>query len=146
MSGSAGRSLRPSDVAPDDLDAPFWDGCRRREFLVHRCDRCGRAYWPASCCIDHGAEAMRWVPASGTGSVYTYTVAYHAYEPAMADRIPYVLAVVALDEGPFFHTDLVDCPPDAVRVGLPVEVVFDAVDEETVIPRFRPTGQQGRAT
>jgi uncharacterized OB-fold protein len=80
---------------------------------------------------------MRWVPAAGTGSVYTYTVVHHVYEPAMADRIPYVLAVVALDEGPFFHTDLVDCPPQAVQVGLRVEVVFDAVDEETVIPRFR---------
>ena len=48
-----------------------------------------------------------WVPASGTGEVFTYTVFHHAYDPRFADRVPYTLAVVQLDEGPFFHTDVV---------------------------------------
>jgi hypothetical protein len=136
--------LRPGDVAPDDLDAPFWEACLRREFLVQRCLRCGRAYWPASCCTEHGAEAMRWEAASGTGTVHTYTVVHHVYEPGMAERVPYALAVIQLDEGPFFHSDLVECPPEAVHVGMRVEVVFDAVDAQTVIPRFRPAASTTR--
>ena len=122
------RTLRPADVGPDDLDAPFWDACRRGEFLLHRCGRCGRAYWPASTCLDHGAEAMGWEPSSGRGVVHTFTVVHHAYEPAYADRVPYVLAVVRLDEGPFFHTNIVGCDPEEVRVDQAVEVVYTTVD------------------
>jgi len=131
-------TLRPRDVAPDDLDAPFWEACLDHRFLVHRCSACGRAYWPASCCIDHGSAAMAWEPASGRGEVHTYTIVHHAYDAAFAGRLPYVLAVVRLDEGPFFHTDIVGCAPDDVVVGMRVEAVFDAIDGETVIPRFTP--------
>ncbi|HEV8298742.1 MAG TPA: OB-fold domain-containing protein [Acidimicrobiales bacterium] len=131
----------PEDAAPDDLDQPFWDACVREEFLVHRCRTCGRAYWPASCCIDHGATAMGWTPATGRGEVHTYTVFHHAYERALADRLPYVIAVVTLAEGPFFHTDIVDCSPDAVYVGMPVEVVWERVRDDCVIPHFRPALQ-----
>lgn len=132
------KLLRPGDVAPDALDEPFWQACRERRFILHRCTACGRAYWPASCCIEHGSAAMQWQDASGRGAVHTYTIVHHAYDPALADRIPYALAVVQLDEGPFFHTDLVGCELAQVRVGMRVEVVWDRIDENTVIPRFTP--------
>lgn len=131
--------LRPGDVAPDDLDAAFWEGCRAHRFLVHRCGRCGRAYWPASTCVDHGSADMVWEPASGHGEVFTYTVVHHAYAPEYLDRLPYALAVVQLDEGPFFHTDIVGCAPSDVHVGMRVRVVFESVDDDTVIPHFTPS-------
>jgi hypothetical protein len=131
-------SLRPRDVAPDDLDAPFWAACLEHRFLVHRCTDCGRAYWPASTCLDHGAASMQWQDASGRGEVHTYTVVHHAYDPSFAERVPYVLAVVQLDEGPFFHSDLVGCDPADVHVGQRVRVVYDAPDDETVLPHFTP--------
>ena len=43
-----------------------------------------------------------------------------------------------LDEGPFFHSDIVECDPSTVHVGMTVEVVYDRIDDDTVIPRFRP--------
>lgn len=132
------RRLLPRDVVPDDLDAPFWEGCRRGELLVHRCDVCGRSYWPVSSCVDHGGDAMTWVPASGLGAVHTFTVFRHAYDPTFADRLPYAIAVVELDEGPFFHTDVVECDVGDVHVGQRVEVVFETVDADTTIPHFRP--------
>jgi uncharacterized OB-fold protein len=134
--------LRPIDVAPDELDAPFWDACREGRFLLHSCDECGRVYWPASTCIDHGSASMRWQPASGRGEVFTYTVVHHAYDRQYLDRLPYAVAVVRLDEGPFFHSDIVGCEPAEVHVGQRVEVVYDWVDDETVIPRFRPADQE----
>jgi uncharacterized protein len=134
----------PRDVVPDDLDAPFWDACRDGIFLVQRCGTCGRAYWPASSCVDHGISAMRWEPASGRGSVHTWTVFHRAYDRDLVDRVPYVIVVVRLDEGPFFHCDLVDCAPADVHPDMPVEVVFDRVDAEVVLPRFRPVlGDRG---
>jgi uncharacterized OB-fold protein len=85
---------------------------------------------------------MDWVPASGLGVVHTYTVYRHAFDPAWADRIPYVVAVVRLDEGPFFHTDLVGCPPEAVSIGMRVRVVFEDVGDATV-PHFTPDDPDG---
>ena len=131
------RKLVPTDVIPDDLDEPFWEACRSHQFLLHRCGTCGRHYWPASCCVEHGSEAMAWVESSGRGEVHTYTVFYQPYIPAWANDLPYNVAVVQLAEGPFFHTNIVDIAPDALRVGLPVEVVFDDVSDTATIPRFR---------
>jgi uncharacterized OB-fold protein len=81
---------------------------------------------------------MEWREASGRGRVHTYTVVHHPYEPSLAARVPYALAVVELDEGPFFHSDIVGCDPVRVHVGMRVEVVWDPIDAETVIPRFAP--------
>jgi uncharacterized OB-fold protein len=129
---------RPLDFAPDALDEPFWRACLEQRFLLHRCTACGRGYWPASCCVEHGAQAMQWQDASGRGAVHTYTIVHHAYDAALAERIPYALAVVKLDEGPFFHTDIVGCEPSEVHVGMRVEVVWDRLGDDVVIPRFAP--------
>lgn len=137
MSGE--RVLRPQDLAPDDLDAPFWHACRAHTFLVHRCTACGRAYWPASTCIDHGSASMAWQPASGGGEVFTYTVVHHPYDRSLVDKLPYAACVVKLDEGPFFHTDIVGCAASEVHVGMRVHVMFEAIDDETTIPHFTPT-------
>jgi len=138
------RVLGPADLAPDALDNPFWEACREHRFLVHCCGTCGRSYWPASCCVDHGSAAMEWQPASGRGVVHTYTVAHHAYEPSMADRVPYAVVVVQLEEGPFFHSDIVGCDAADVHVGMAVEAVYDALDDETVIPRFTPARDRAK--
>ncbi len=71
----------PPNFGADALDDPFWDGCRRHEFLLHVCSVCQRAYWPASSCIDHGWAPMTWRPSSGRGHIHTYTVFHHAYMP-----------------------------------------------------------------
>jgi uncharacterized OB-fold protein len=130
--------LRPGHVAADDLDAPFWAACREHRFCVHRCGVCGRAYWPASTCLDHGSAAMVWEPASGAGEVFTYTVVHHAYDRSLVAALPYVAAVVRLDEGPFFHSDIAGCEPDEVHVGLRVRVVWETLDDGTVLPHFAP--------
>ena len=137
----AGRSpgtLGPRDVAPDDLDLPFWEAAAEGRFLVHRCATCGRAYWPASTCIDHGSAAMAWDAAAGSGEVHTYAVVHHTYDPAFP--APYVVAVVRLDEGPFFHTNIVGCEPTELYVGMAVAVTFEGGDGRPM-PFFRPVGR-----
>jgi uncharacterized OB-fold protein len=128
----------PSDLMADDIDLPFWEGCRDHEFRVHRCGVCGRANWPAAACVEHGASSGRWVAASGLGHVHTYTIIHQVYAPIYTDQVPYVVAVVKLEEGPFFYTDLLGCDADSVAVGLPVEVEYEDLEDGTVIPHFRP--------
>ena len=130
--------MQPPLPVLDHLSTPFWEGCKQHVFLVHRCLACGRAYWPASTCIDHGSSAMEWQAASGRAEVFTYTVVHHAYDRSLVDKLPYAATVVKLDEGPFFHTDIVGCAPSDVHVGMRVHVVFEAVDGDIVIPHFTP--------
>jgi uncharacterized OB-fold protein len=129
----------PSDVGADHLDQAFWDGCARHELRLHTCAQCGRAFFPATSCPEHGWEAMAWQAASGRGVVHTYTVFHKAYLPWLEARVPYAIAVVRLDEGAFFHTDIVDTDLAAVCVGAPVEVVYEDLTNGWTIPHFRIT-------
>jgi uncharacterized OB-fold protein len=80
---------------------------------------------------------MEWVPGTGRGRVHTYTVTHHVYGRTFLE-IPYNVAVVRLDEGPLFHTSIIDC--DDISVGLEVEVVFHDTDQGFTLPMFRPVG------
>lgn len=121
----------------DAADLPFWEGCERNEFLLMRCGTCGRHVWPAAHCPEHGGEAMAWVPASGEGTVHVHTVIRRGRSGATNEAAPYVVAVVALREGPFFHTNIVGIAADAVTSGLPVRVAFTTHMNGMTVPVFR---------
>ena len=127
------------DIAPlvqGERDAPFWAAWSDDErFLLHRCEVCGRHDWPASCCIAHGLAPMRWVDTPGAGTVDTFTIFHRAYSRELAGEVPYTIAVVRLDEGPYFHTRLVGVAPEQVRTGLRVRVRRGAGD---AFPLFEP--------
>jgi uncharacterized protein len=121
------------------LDAPFWDALRRHELVVQQCAACGRPrFVPSELCPACYSSAATWAPVSGRGRVYTYTVVHRAPTPAYQAEAPYALAYVELDEGPRMPARLIDVDPDAVAVGLPVEVVFDDVAPDLTLYRFRP--------
>jgi len=87
---------------------------------------------------------VTWEQARGTGSVYTFSIVHKNDLPPFNERVPYVAAIVELDEGPRLMTNVVDCDVDDVTVGMPVEVTFRAIDETgsddegVTIPVFRP--------
>ncbi len=115
-----------NDIAPliqGEPDAPFWDAWREAEcFLLHRCGICGRHEWPATCCVEHGLTAMEWVEVPGTGVIDTFTIFYRAYTKELASEVPYTLAVLRLDEGPYFHTRITGIAPENVRTGMRVRL------------------------
>lgn len=130
-------SQSPIDYAPDDLDRPFWEACQRGEFLLQRCPTSGRYRWPAGADPQTGS-GLEWVPASGRGSVHTFTIIHKVYRQEFAARVPYNVVVVELEEGPFFHSNLVECANEDIRVGMPVELVFCRRDDGVNLPCFRP--------
>jgi uncharacterized OB-fold protein len=77
---------------------------------------------------------MEWAPASGRGRVFAFNIHRFAFSPAFADELPYVYALVELEEGPMYGTNVVDCAPEDVYVGMPVEVVYQDVEPETGAP------------
>jgi uncharacterized OB-fold protein len=74
---------------------------------------------------------------SGRGAVYTFTVTYQNQAPGFRDELPYVMAYVQLDEGPRLLTNIVHTDPQVVRIGMPVEVVFEVFDEGLAMPKFQ---------
>ena len=70
--------------------------------------------------------------------MYTYTVVYHATHAAMVDRVPYIAALIELDEGPRVLTNLRNCSEEQVQVGMPVKVLFEELTPEITLPQFEP--------
>ena len=95
-----------------------------------------RWHWPAVSDPETGS-GLSWVRASGRGTIHTFTILHKVFRPEFAERVPYNVIVVELEEGPFFHSNLVDCANEDIRVGMPVEVVFRERDG-AVLPLFRP--------
>ena len=122
---------------PTSLSRPHWDGCKAGELRVQRCRECGGfVFIPQPLCTHCQSEALDWVASTGRGTVYSYTVVHRPPRPAFA--VPYVVAIVELEEGWHMLTNLVDCRPEDVRVGMPVEVSFRALSEQITLPYFRP--------
>ncbi|MCW2636814.1 MAG: hypothetical protein JWQ99_3181 [Blastococcus sp.] len=133
--------MRPRRVPPQPTpeSQPFWDGCARHELVVQRCSSCERfSFPPTNRCQHCWSDDVVWTPVSGRGEVFTFTVYRRAYAAELADQLPYVVGIVELDEGPRLITNIVGCEPSRVRVGMPVDVVFDDVADGVALHAFRP--------
>lgn len=121
-----------------DDTAPFWQGCRERRLLFQRCSECGHMRYPASIvCPECHSAASAWVESKGEGRIYSFVVFRRAFHPAMADRIPYVVAVVELDEGPSFLTNIVDSDPELIRCDQRVLLKWENLEDGLALPVFR---------
>jgi uncharacterized OB-fold protein len=129
---------RPLPV-PDAATGPYWEATRAQRLVMPRCDDCGHYhFYPRTLCPRCSSPKLKWTPVSGAGVVYSYTVIHRAPSPAFATAVPYVVAAVKLAEGPHLMTNIVGVPPDAVRIGMPVKVVFQKYSEEITLPMFEP--------
>lgn len=118
---------------PSSFTQFWWDGLRRNELLLQRCPACGRAQFPPlPRCRRCGGGDLDVTVAAGSGVVHSWIVAHYAFDPAVADDLPYVVATVQLDEGPRLYGRLVGCEPGDVRAGLPVRVRFQERAGDTV--------------
>ncbi|MBI3964616.1 MAG: Zn-ribbon domain-containing OB-fold protein [Chloroflexi bacterium] len=126
---------------PDYDSQPFWDGCREGKLLVQRCPACDHhRYPPRPMCPQCRALGGEWIEASGRGVVYSWIVAHHPVHPAVVDQVPYNVAIVELAEGPRMVSNVVDAAPEELRAGLPVEVIFEPLNDTITLPKFRKAG------
>jgi hypothetical protein len=124
---------------PDAISAPFWSAAGEGRLVIQRCADCGAfRHPPHVMCAKCRSSSCEWVESEGRGSVFTYTIVTHAAHAATAAAVPYNVVLVQLDDcgGVLVPSNVVDCPPDEVRVGMPVRVVFERVSEGVCIPRF----------
>ena len=123
---------------PTEWSQPFWDACARGELVAQRCVGCETLrHYPQPLCPACQSSAFEWAKLSGSGEIYSYSVAHRAFHPAWTDHVPYVLATIELDEGVRMLCDLLDVAPEQVRIGQRVQAYFEELPGQGVMPRFR---------
>jgi len=116
---------------------PFFDAAREHKLALQKCDNCGKLRFPpAPLCLACDSSKASWVPVSGRGEVFSFTIMHRAYHPAI--KVPYTLAVIELKEGVKITSNVIDIEPSKVKCGMPVEVTFEKLSDEVTLPKFRP--------
>ena len=109
------------------------------------CEECGRPhFYPRSLCPHCLSDRLQWRQASGRGTVHTYVINHKAARGF--DTVPYVIAVIDLEEGPRMMSNIVvdgEPTPKNVRIGMAVDVFFDDLTPDVTLPRFRPATSGG---
>ena len=126
---------------PNPTTQPFFDAASEGRLDLQHCPRDGFFFYPRSRCPHCLGDDWEWQTVSGRGEIAAVTIDRIGHDPALAADVPYVVAIVPLDEGPRMPARIVECEAETLAVGLPVEACFETIDGVTVV-RFRPHHQQ----
>lgn len=117
----------------------FWQAAKEGRLLLQKCNACHQPiFYPRMSCPFCFSDQLDWVEAAGTGSIYSYTVVRNNAPSAFIDDMPFVIAVVRLDEGVQMLSNIVDCDPENIYCEMPVKVTFEKLNEEFTLPKFKP--------
>lgn len=123
----------------------FWKAAKQNRLLIQECSDCKeKIFYPRKVCPECWSSNLGWAEASGKAKVYSHTVTMDMVEPKFMEDLPYVLALVDLEEGVRMMTRIVDCDPEEVHIGMDVEVAFEDITDEFALPMFRPVGAKAR--
>jgi uncharacterized OB-fold protein len=140
MTETAETYLKPIP-ATDALTAPYWKAAAEGRLLIQRCEPCGCfQFYPRAHCTKCGALDPAWHEASGRGVVHTFSVIHRNGSPGFDVEVPYVFAIVELEEGPRMTANVIGIDPEEVVVDMPVQVTFTKVSDEIAIPQFTKAG------
>jgi uncharacterized OB-fold protein len=125
------------EPAISELTRPWWNACREGLLLLPKCRACGRHFFrPEVACTHCFSLDWEWVEASGRGTLYSYTEIHRAPVPGF--KTPAVFAIIELEEGVTMFSNVVECAPGQLQIGMPLQVVFETLAEEIALPKFRP--------
>lgn len=127
---------------PDAVAVPWWKAAGEGRLLFQRCPSCAHAqFYPRALCT-HCAATPEWQEASGRGKVHTFTVVRQMGAKPFRERLPYVVAMIELEEGVRMMTNVTDCPVEEVRIGMAVEAYALAAElpdgSRIGVPFWRP--------
>lgn len=141
MSEVLNPPVAAADLPHPDLQGEwkeFWAGAARGELLIQHCPACGAyQFYPRMICTSCGGEPQL-KKASGRGRLYTYSVVRQNLVMPFKEMLPYVLAMVDLEEGVRMMTNVIGCTLDEIKIGMPLRVEFHKADEGFYVPYWRP--------
>ena len=123
------------------LAEPYWNATRRNELVAQRCQDCDRFGWyPREACPGGLSADLEWAPLSGAGTIYTFNVMRKPGNPMMGDEVPYIIALVDLDEGIRMTTNVVGTELGSLRCDQRVQVDWSVeLSDGRRLPVFRTT-------
>jgi uncharacterized protein len=131
----------------DSETQPFWEGCRQGKLRLQRCTQCGHVRFPPiRFCAKCRSVEHEWIDSSGRGRVFSWIVVRHPVpRDVYAQDVPYVVALITLDEGVRIPSNIVGIAPEKVTANMPVRVTFRQATAEITLPLFEPEQQsEGR--
>jgi uncharacterized OB-fold protein len=131
-----GNPLAKPAVIPTPETAPFWHGAAAGKLLFQVCGACGHAQFPPRpVCLNCRGTALDWRESAGRGSVFSFTVVHRAPLDSFRVDVPYVVALIDLEEGPRMMMNIRRCAPEQVRIGAPVITFFESYAEGVALPQ-----------
>jgi uncharacterized OB-fold protein len=125
----------------DPTTAPYWESVKAHAMKIQKDNDTGKFFfYPRGLSPFSLSGNISWEPVSGKGTVYAFTIVNLNRAPGFADELPYVVALIELEEGVRVMSNVIDVEPDPqhVKVGMPVEIVYEDVTDEITLPKFRP--------
>jgi uncharacterized protein len=139
----ADDKTKPTRFEPpvsDDTEA-FWEATRDKRLVLQWCTTCDKAiFYPRAACPGCLGDTLEWRTSAGIGRVHAVSVQHKAANPFMADRVPYAVALVDLDEGVRLMTNIVGCDPEEVTVDMAVSVTWEPLTDGRHLPLFERSG------
>jgi uncharacterized OB-fold protein len=124
---------------PSKWSQPFWDNAKKHKLTLKKCKDCGHIdHPPYLYCTNCHSDNSEWVEASGKGKLVAYAINTYMVPFPFWDDMPYVVAMIDLDEGVRMISNIVECDHDQLKNGMELEVVFDDVSDEFTLPKWRP--------
>ena len=116
----------------------FWEATKEQRFLIQRCDACDAAiFYPREVCPQClSSDSLSWTESEGNGTIYAASVQEKPANPFMADRVPYVVALVELDDGIRLMSNVINCPPYDATVGRTVKLTWEPLSDGRHLPQF----------
>lgn len=129
---------KPAPQPENALDEAFWSHCARERLCFQVCTSCKTwRHMPRVYCARCGSDAWDWQPSSGRGRLYTWTITHQPTLPQFAADVPYVVAVIELEEGVRMVSHLRGVTPDELEIDLPVVLEFERLNDDVALPMFR---------
>jgi uncharacterized OB-fold protein len=128
----------PLPDVDDPVMRPFWEGAREGKLMLQRELATGTMHWPPKPAYWKGGGRLEWFAASGRGEIYSWVVGYEPFLPAFQHLLPLVMVLVQVAEGPRLVGYMVRTPPERMRFGMPVRVVFKRLTERVTLPVWEP--------
>ena len=124
---------------PSKWSQPFWDNTKKHKLTLKKCKDCGHIdHPPYLYCTNCSSDNSEWVEASGKGKLVAYAVNTYMVPFPFWDDMPYVVAMIELEEGVRMISNIVECNHDELKNGMALEVVFDDVSDEFTLPKWKP--------
>lgn len=127
---------------PRPETAVWWESCRDHKLMIQRCSQCGKfQFYPRIVCSTCMSDQVDLVQSCGRGKLVTFTICRLPVAQAYAADLPYVVALIQLEEGPTMMSNIVQCDPESVVTGMSLEVIFETWSDEITMPQFRPVSK-----